>query len=94
MLQAGLGMMREIAAIVFVLTLFQDAFASDKPIPQFSCAIVRLYVAKYSAPAAEAWARSRGATDVEVETARRCLGSDVQTASWTATSVPPGSALK
>jgi hypothetical protein len=79
-------MMREIAAIIFVLTLCQGAFASDKPIPHFSCAIVRLYVAKYSAPAAEAWARSHSATDVEIETARRCLGSsDVQTASWAAT---------
>jgi hypothetical protein len=78
-------MMREIAAIVFVLSLCQGAAASDKPLHHFSCAIVRLYVAKYSAPAAEAWARSHGATDVEIETARRCVGSDVQTASWAAT---------
>ena len=28
-----------------------------------SCTLVRYYVAKYSAPAAEAWARSKGATD-------------------------------
>jgi hypothetical protein len=81
-------MMRQIAAFVFVLALCQSAFASDKPLHHFSCTIVRLYVAKYSAPTAEAWARSRGATDVEIETARRCLGSDVQTASWTATSAP------
>jgi hypothetical protein len=38
-----------------------------------SCAVVRYYVAKYSVPAAEAWARSRGATDAEIETARQCL---------------------
>jgi hypothetical protein len=38
-----------------------------------SCAVVRLYVAKFSAFAAEAWARSHGATDAEIEAARRCL---------------------
>jgi hypothetical protein len=37
--------------------------------------MVRYYVSKYSAAAAEAWARSKGATDAEIETARRCLGS-------------------
>jgi len=31
------------------------------------------YVAKFSAYAAEAWARSHGATDAEIESARRCL---------------------
>ena len=38
-----------------------------------SCTLIRYYVAKYSAPAAEAWARSKGATDAEINTARRCL---------------------
>ena len=38
-----------------------------------SCSLVRYYVARYSAPAAEAWARSRGATDADIETARRCI---------------------
>jgi hypothetical protein len=38
-----------------------------------SCTLVRYYVAKYSAPAAEAWARSKGATDAEINTARRCI---------------------
>ena len=40
-----------------------------------SCTVVRFYVAKYSASAAEMWARSHGATDSEIETARRCLAS-------------------
>ena len=74
--------------------LCQGAAASDKPAHRFSCALVRLYVAKYSAPAAEAWARSHGASDVEIETARRCLGSDVQTASWAATSLTVASEPK
>jgi len=38
-----------------------------------SCTLVRYYVARYSAPAAEAWARSKGATDAEINTARRCI---------------------
>lgn len=38
-----------------------------------SCAVVRFYVAKYSAPAAEAWARNNGATEIEIESARRCI---------------------
>jgi hypothetical protein len=48
---------------------------------RMSCTVVRFYVAKYSAPAAETWARSKGATDAEIEAARQCLkGSPVQTA--------------
>jgi hypothetical protein len=38
-----------------------------------SCSVVRFYVAKYSAPAAEQWARNKGATDAEIAAARRCL---------------------
>jgi hypothetical protein len=42
---------------------------------------VRYYVAKYSEWAAEAWARSHGATDSEIQSARSCLsGSGVHTA--------------
>jgi hypothetical protein len=51
-----------------------------------SCAAVRYYVAKYSAPAAESWARSHGATDGEIEAARRCLkgvpAETAQAARW------------
>jgi hypothetical protein len=38
-----------------------------------SCSVVRYYVAKYSASMAEAYARSKGATEAEIEAARRCL---------------------
>ncbi len=38
-----------------------------------SCTVVRYYVAKYSAEAAEAYARSKGATEAEITAARRCL---------------------
>jgi hypothetical protein len=40
-----------------------------------SCAVVRYYVARYTAAAAEAWARSKGATDAEIQTARGCIKS-------------------
>jgi hypothetical protein len=85
---------RSIAALALLLAASQSVAASDKPLHHFSCVVVRLYVAKYTAPAAEAWARSHGATDVEIETARRCLGSDVQKTSWAANSAPTGSAAK
>jgi hypothetical protein len=46
-----------------------------------SCSMVRFYVARYSASAAEMWARSHGATDAEIAAARRCLTEgDAQTA--------------
>jgi hypothetical protein len=38
-----------------------------------SCTLVRYYVATYSAPVAEAWARSKGATEADIRTARRCI---------------------
>jgi histone acetyltransferase (RNA polymerase elongator complex component) len=49
---------------------------------RISCAVVRFYVAKYSVSAAETWARSKGATEAEIEAARRCIkDSPVRTAS-------------
>lgn len=48
---------------------------------QLSCTVVRFYVARYSAPAAETWARSKGATEAEIVLARRCLkDTPIQTA--------------
>ena len=38
-----------------------------------SCTLVRYYVARYTAVFAEAWARSKGATDAEIQTARGCI---------------------
>jgi len=40
-----------------------------------SCTVVRYYVSKYSAPAAEAWARSKGASEAEIQAARSCLNA-------------------
>jgi hypothetical protein len=41
-----------------------------------SCTLVRYYVALYSATAAEQYARSKGASDSDIEAARRCIKSD------------------
>ena len=61
----------------------QQAGAAERPgiLHRASCSVVRFYVAKYSAAAAEIWARSPGATEAEIEAARRCVpGSPVQAA--------------
>ena len=51
-----------------------------------SCSVVRFYVAKYSAAAAEQWARSNGATDAEVEAGKRCLNPETTRTAKTQTS--------
>ena len=75
-------MRRAIPAFVALIALSETATAG------VSCAVVRFYVAKYSEAAAEKWARSHGASDAEIETARRCLPqrANVQTASSAAKS--------
>ena len=60
-----------------------EAIAGEQPgvFQRDSCTVVRYYVAKYSVSAAEAWARSKGATEGEIEAARRCLkGMPIRTA--------------
>jgi hypothetical protein len=71
--------------LVLLFAMAGDAGAADQPrgFHRMSCTVVRFYVAKYSVGAAESWARSHGATDAEIENARRCLPSgSVQTASF------------
>ena len=43
------------------------------PVRRASCTLVRYYVARYTAATAEAWARSKGATDAEIQIARGCI---------------------
>jgi hypothetical protein len=74
---------RAMLALSMVMALGQMASASERPnlVHRVSCTVVRYYVAKYSEWAAEAWARSHGATDAEIQSARSCLsGSSVHTA--------------
>jgi hypothetical protein len=40
---------------------------------RMSCSEVRYYVAKYSIVTAEMYARSQGATEAQINAARRCL---------------------
>ena len=74
-------------ALAAMLTVWgQGALAGEKPsaLRRVSCTVVRYYVAQYSEAAAESWARSHGATNAEIKTARRCLGQGVQAASFAA----------
>jgi hypothetical protein len=73
--------MRWMCAVAVCLASAPEANASGI-LHRASCSVVRFYVAKYSAPAAEAWARSKGATDAEIEAARACIkdNNPVQTA--------------
>lgn len=72
-------------ALSLVLSSFNSA-ANAGAFQRMSCSVVRFYVAKYSAPAAESYARSHGATDAQIEAARRCLrdapARTVETAGW------------
>ena len=69
-----------VAAICLSSTAHAQA-AEYGRVQRASCAVVRFYVAKYSASAAETWARSHGASDSEIEAARRCLkGAPARTA--------------
>jgi len=71
-------LIRGFALSAALLTFAPDAMAGEPQPGAFrraSCTVVRYYVARYSAAAAETWARSKGATDAEIEAARRCLTS-------------------
>jgi hypothetical protein len=75
-LTRGLEMFtRGLATLSMLAALSQGATADEKPnlLHRVSCAAVRFYVAKFSEVAAEAWARSHGATEAEIERARSCL---------------------
>ena len=84
--------LRGTAALVLLVAQAAGASAAERSaglLHHVSCTVVRYYVAKYSAPVAEAWARSKGATDADIEAARHCLtgggGSQtVQAANWDA----------
>jgi hypothetical protein len=74
-----------ICATVICIGLCSQSRAEEQPKSRFlaraSCTVVRYYVAKYTIAVAESWARSIGATEAEIEVARRCVR--VQTAQGT-----------
>jgi hypothetical protein len=75
--------LRLFCALAVGLAFAPEARAGEQPgaFRRASCSVVRFYVAKYSEAAAEAWARSKGASEAEIDSARRCLkGTSVRTA--------------
>jgi len=69
--------LRWLCVLVLCLGASTTASANEQGVfRRVSCSVVRYYVAKYSAPAAEQWARDKGASEAEIETARRCLRSE------------------
>jgi hypothetical protein len=65
--------------LAVVLGMSPNAIAGDKTglLHRMSCTMVRYYVALYSASAAEQYARSKGATESEIEAARHCIAGGV-----------------
>ncbi|MCW5705474.1 MAG: hypothetical protein AB7I42_18795 [Bradyrhizobium sp.] len=75
--------LRVFFALAILLAASPNAFAGEQSgvFRRVSCSVVRYYVAKYSAEAAESWARAKGATEAEIASARRCLkGAPIITA--------------
>ena len=66
---------RAMVLSVALLALGSTARAAETQnlLRKVSCSVVRYYVSRYSASAAESWARSHGATEAQIETARHCL---------------------
>jgi hypothetical protein len=66
---------RLICVLVALIALSPNAMAAERGglMHRLSCTAVRYYVALYSATAAEQYARNQGATDADIESARRCI---------------------
>jgi hypothetical protein len=67
--------LRGLCTFIVVLASAPNAIAGEQGglLQRVSCSVVRYYVAKYRASAAETWARGQGATDADISAARRCL---------------------
>jgi hypothetical protein len=57
----------------FTVSVSSAAAETRGPARRASCTLVRYYVARYTAATAEAWARSKGATDAEIRIALGCI---------------------
>ena len=70
--------LRWLCVLALCLGIPSAGFAGEQSgvLRRISCPVVRYYVAQYSASAAEQWARNKGASDAEIEAARRCLKPD------------------
>ena len=83
--------LRVVCVLAMCLGPAPVAVAGERPglAQRASCTVVRYYVARYTASTAEAWARSHGATNAEIEAARNCLSKSqpaqtAQAAQWVA----------
>ncbi|MGY4302797.1 hypothetical protein ACVIJ6_000040 [Bradyrhizobium sp. USDA 4369] len=67
-----------IGAGILLLAMGSGVQAANEagPDTRISCSEVRYYVEKYTAEVAEMYARSRGATDAQINRARRCLSTN------------------
>jgi hypothetical protein len=72
-------LLRVIGVGVLLLATNSEMHAASDPdlARQVSCSQVRYYVEKYSEAVAEMYARSHGATDAQIDRARRCLRGGV-----------------
>ena len=68
-----MGLRTVLIAAALVFSLPPAEAAERSALRRVACTLVRFYVARYGAAAAEAWARSKGASETDIETARRCL---------------------
>ena len=57
----------------FTVSVSSAAAETRGPARRAHCTLVRYYVARYTAATAEAWARSKGATDAEIRIALDCI---------------------
>jgi hypothetical protein len=82
-------LVRGVGTLAIILSLTPGAIAGGHSnlLNRVSCTVVRYYVSRYSASAAEMWARGHGATDAEIEAARHCLkdtpSQTAQSTGWT-----------
>ena len=83
--------LRRVCVLALCLGMPSAGFAGESPgvLRRISCPVVRYYVAQYSASVAEQWARSKGASDAEIEAARRCLRSDTTQTARAPSKTPP-----
>ncbi len=75
--------LRQLVVLAIFFGAAPEAFAAERQpgVFQRASCTVRYYVAKYSASAAEAWARSKGVTEAEIDAARSSLkGMPIRTA--------------
>ncbi len=73
------GGRRAIGAGALILAMSSQVQAASEPglVQRISCSEVRYYVEKYTAAVAEMYARSHGATEAQIDRARRCLAGSI-----------------